>query len=100
MDLRGDRFFIEGGTMMIAPTRPTDGGTYMCTATNPVGEAESSFVLSVYEKSSVVSVQVMPFTNIRRSASTSCHDTDQLRFEVRHIYFSNEMFLFTIILYN
>ncbi|XP_036379600.1 roundabout homolog 2-like isoform X2 [Megalops cyprinoides] len=52
---KDDRITIRGGKLMIANTRKSDGGMYVCVATNMVGERDSETAqLSVFERPTLV----------------------------------------------
>ncbi len=84
-----DRFFVEGGVLIIAPTSPGDQGNYSCTAINSAGEVSSVFVLSVFQQSDIIQVQMMAFSNISMSAGVMCHDANHQQFEVRPLIHKN-----------
>ena len=75
------RIFVDD-ILVIAPVRAEDSGTYICTASNPEGQARASAELLVAASSSVLRVELRDFSNPTSQGQSVCHETRQAQFEV------------------
>ena len=78
------RIFVDELTVLIAPARTEDGGTYTCTARNVVGVASASAQLLVAGSSSIVLAELTEVSNAvtAQDGQGACHETNMREFEV------------------
>ncbi|CAL8308575.1 unnamed protein product [Gadus morhua 'NCC'] len=73
LDLKDDRLAVRGGKLTIASAKKTDAGTYVCVATNMVGEKESETAqLSVFERPVFVQRPVNQVVLVEESVEFRC----------------------------
>jgi len=59
-------------------------GTYICTASNPAGQASTRASISVVQVSNQIQADISSFRNPVAMGSTVCHNPNKLGFEVRY----------------
>uniref|UniRef100_A0A8D3CUC0 Roundabout, axon guidance receptor, homolog 2 (Drosophila) n=1 Tax=Scophthalmus maximus TaxID=52904 RepID=A0A8D3CUC0_SCOMX len=73
LDLKDDRVTVRGGKLTISNTKKSDTGTYVCVATNMVGERESEKAqLSVFERPVFVQRPVNQVVLVDESVEFRC----------------------------
>ena len=77
------RFLVNGRMLTILLIQLADSGIYICTASNPAGQASTRARVTVVQISSQVQADIRSFSNAIAIGSTVCHNPEQPGFEVR-----------------
>ena len=80
-----------GTFLTISDVQGSDGGTYVCTASNRAGEVTARASLILISRSNLVIVPVAAFSSL--SMAGDCHEFNTTQFEVRVSLFYAVRFL-------